>query len=59
MLFRSTKADTDHHGFGTGSIVSTAEQYGGTVRISAEGGMYVLRIVFPAPDADQGEKMHI
>ena len=57
----TTKEDKTSHGFGTRSIASTAEKYGGVLRVSTDGGMFVLRIVFPAAEdehTNQGEKTH-
>lgn len=57
----TTKEDKTSHGFGTRSIQYTAEKYSGVMRLSTDGGMFVLRIIFPAPeaeDANQDEKMH-
>lgn len=52
-LPETSKADKENHGIGTRSILSTAAQYGGTVRINTEQNMYVLRIIF----TNQDEKM--
>lgn len=57
----TTKEDKTSHGFGTRSIQYTAEKYSGVMRLSTDGGMFVLRIIFPAleaEDANQDEKMH-
>ena len=56
-LPETSKADRENHGIGTRSILSTAAQYGGTVRINTQQNMYVLRIIFPSQDASQDEKM--
>ncbi|MBR6954394.1 MAG: GHKL domain-containing protein [Clostridia bacterium] len=50
------KADKANHGIGTRSIAATAAEYGGVMRIDPSGGMYVLRIIFQPPDANQDEK---
>lgn len=50
------KADKANHGIGTRSIAATAAEYGGVMRIDPTGGMYVLRIIFQPPDANQDEK---
>ncbi len=55
-LPETSKADKENHGIGTRSILSTAAQYGGTVHIHTEQNMYVLRIIFHAPDVNQDEK---
>ena len=49
-LPETSKADKENHGIGTRSILSTAAQYGGTVRINTEQNMYVLRIIFTNQD---------
>ena len=57
----TTKEDKTSHGFGARSIASTAEKYGGVLRVSTDGGMFVLRIAFPVAEdenANQGEKTH-
>ena len=50
------KEDKANHGIGTRSIAATAAEYGGVMRIDPTGGMYVLRIIFQPPDANQDEK---
>ena len=52
----TVKADKANHGIGTRSIAATAAEYGGVMRIDPAGGMYVLRIIFQPPDANQDEK---
>ena len=52
----TVKEDKANHGFGTRSIAATAAEYGGVMRIDPTGGMYVLRIIFQPPDANQDEK---
>ena len=57
----TTKEDKTSHGFGTRSIQYTAEKYSGVMHLSTDGGMFVLRIIFPAleaEDANQDGKMH-
>jgi len=57
----TSKQDKSLHGFGTQSIVYTVEKHGGMVRIMAEDGMYVLRIIFQAEKQEatnQDEKLH-
>ena len=49
-LPETSKSDKENHGIGTRSILSTAAQYGGTVRINTEQNMYVLRIIFTNQD---------
>ncbi len=52
----TVKEDKANHGIGTRSIAATAAEYGGVMRIDPGGGMYVLRIIFQPPDANQDEK---
>lgn len=48
-LPRTTKADKELHGYGLKSIRATAERYGGSVTVQAEGGWFTLGIVIPLP----------
>lgn len=48
-LPRTTKADKLLHGYGLKSIRATAEHYGGSVTVRAEGGWFTLGIVIPRP----------
>lgn len=43
----TTKSDKAYHGFGLKSIHSTVEKYDGVLRISAENGIFCLKILFP------------
>lgn len=43
----STKGNNDNHGFGLKSIRYTAEKYGGTASVQAEGHYYTLQILIP------------
>ena len=43
----TSKRDKDMHGYGTRSIRSVAEKYGGTVNIAADGELFSLNIFFP------------
>ncbi|HIW02690.1 MAG TPA: ATP-binding protein [Candidatus Protoclostridium stercorigallinarum] len=43
----TSKRDKDMHGYGTRSIRSVAEKYGGTVNVSADGEMFSLNMFFP------------
>ena len=57
----TTKADKTIHGFGTRSIAYTAEKYGGVLRVTTDGGMFVLRAIFPSMGneiTNQGENLH-
>ena len=46
----STKGDDDNHGFGTRSIQSIAEKYGGTVTVKAEDQLFTLTILIPVEE---------
>ncbi len=46
-LPRTTKGDEASHGFGTRSMQQVAERYGGTLSVSAEGGVYRLDVLIP------------
>lgn len=46
------KADKNYHGFGVRSIVQTTEKYHGFVTIEAENGIFLLRLTFPAVQAN-------
>lgn len=46
-LPRTSKADAGYHGFGLKSIQSIAEKYGGVMTVSAEAGMFRLRVSIP------------
>lgn len=48
----TTKDDGANHGFGLKSIRSIAEHYGGAMRISADGGRFVLSVLFPSASED-------
>ena len=52
----TTKADKASHGFGTRSVSATAAEYGGVTRITTDGGMFVIRLIFQPPDVNQDEK---
>ena len=47
----TSKADKNYHGFGVRSIVQTTEKYHGFVTIEAENGIFLLRLTFPASQA--------
>ncbi len=47
----TSKADPNHHGFGTMSMRYIAEQYHGRMQIQADCGMFTLNIVMPIPPA--------
>lgn len=48
-LPRTTKVDSSQHGYGLKSIRATAEKYGGTVTVQAEGGWFTLGVLVPFP----------
>jgi len=52
-LPRTTKADSSQHGYGLKSIRATAEKYGGTVTVQAEGGWFTLGLLVPIPAANK------
>lgn len=52
----TTKGGTDYHGFGVRSIFRTAEKYGGSVSVRADGGTFALGIVLPVPEHRQTEE---
>ncbi len=47
----TTKQDRDYHGFGTRSIRTLTEKYGGDLQIEAEDGVFRLSILLPVPGA--------
>lgn len=49
-LPRTTKADSQSHGFGTRSIRLIAERYGGSVAMRAKDGVFHLNVVIPLPE---------
>ncbi|TPF94122.1 ATP-binding protein [Bifidobacterium sp. UTBIF-78] len=53
-LPRTSKEDARYHGFGTRSMRMIAEQYDGTMAISARGGVFRLTVILPLRDADAG-----
>ncbi|MBQ9307446.1 MAG: sensor histidine kinase [Clostridia bacterium] len=44
---QTSKADREHHGFGTMSMRYIAEQYGGSMEIEAKQGIYTLHLSIP------------
>lgn len=44
----TSKADKQYHGFGVKSIGLVAQQYGGTVSIDTEGGIFSLDVMIPS-----------
>ena len=51
-LPRTTKGDSDYHGFGTRSIRMIVNKYGGAFTAGAKDGVFSLTIVF-VPDKDK------
>ena len=54
-LPRTTKADKNLHGYGLKSIRATAERYGGSVTVQAEGGWFTLGVMIPIPKEKTGQ----
>lgn len=48
-LPETTKQDKDYHGFGTRSIRTLTEKYGGDLKLQADGGIFRLSIMLPIP----------
>ena len=48
------KEDTFRHGYGVKSIRMIAEKYGGTMQCGAAGGLFSVRVLFPAPAEKKG-----
>lgn len=46
----TTKQDRQNHGFGTRSILLTAERYGGTAAMKGEEGVFHLNVLIPQPE---------
>lgn len=46
-IFRTTKKDKLHHGFGLKSMQETVQKYNGSMTIDAKDGWFELRILFP------------
>jgi len=46
----TTKADSDYHGYGIKSIISTVSKYGGNVTINTSDNWFILRMLIPLPD---------
>lgn len=49
-LPQTTSQDQNYHGFGTKSIRTTAQNYGGTASMTAENGWFQLKVIIPVPD---------
>jgi hypothetical protein len=46
----TTKADSDYHGYGIKSIISTVNKYGGNVTINTSDNWFILRMLIPLPN---------
>jgi len=46
----TTKADSDYHGYGIKSIISTVKKYGGNVTINTSDNWFILRMLIPLQD---------
>ena len=51
----TTKGDQDYHGFGMRSIQYITQKYNGTLHISTDNDLFVLSILFPAPELVQNQ----
>ncbi len=51
-LPKTTKSDEIYHGFGMLSMRTITEKYGGTLAFEADGNIFSLNIMFPAPSPD-------
>lgn len=49
-LPRSTKGDNVNHGFGTRSMRSTVQRYGGSFHVGTEGTLFYLNALIPYPE---------
>lgn len=49
-LPRSTKGDDVNHGFGTRSMRSTVQRYGGSFHVGTEGNLFYLNALIPCPE---------
>jgi len=45
----TSKGDENYHGFGVKSIRSTAEKYGGSMRVTSRDQWFRLNILLPVP----------
>ena len=50
-LPRTTKGDTDYHGYGLKGIRRTAQKYGGTVTVNTSKNWFELKILLPLEDS--------
>lgn len=51
---RTTKKDKAYHGFGIASMRRTAEAYGGTLGLTAEGSTFCVNVLLPYPVTKRG-----
>lgn len=49
-LPKTSKQDTDYHGFGLKSIKNVAEKYGGFFTVQTEDQIFLLRVTMPEPE---------
>ena len=54
-LPRTTKGNTDYHGYGLKSIRRTAQKYGGTVTVNTRKNWFELKILLPLAEGTQEE----
>lgn len=52
-LPRTTKGDTDYHGYGIISMKTICEKYGGNLFIKAKDSLFLLDMILPVPDSGQ------
>lgn len=52
-LPRTTKGNTDYHGYGLKSIRRTAQKYGGTVTVNTRKNWFELKILLPLAEGTQ------
>lgn len=50
-FYRTSKSDTENHGYGLKGIAHTVEKYGGTVTASANDTTFSLSVLIPLPEA--------
>lgn len=52
-LPRTTKSDSEYHGYGLKSIKSAAEKYGGSMNLHSENNWFTLQVLIPVSEYDQ------
>ena len=50
-FYRTSKTDTENHGYGLKGISQAVEKYGGTMTTTADGTSFTLSVLIPIPDA--------